>query len=106
MPYFRSMGRDEGIRFSGLGRAGQQPAQRAEQRAAGPRQRRACVVSAQHGFIVTEHQDLDILGCVGSGEQRQPAQHAGEHQIDESKSHRAVMLVGVGCSGRGWMGKR
>jgi hypothetical protein len=27
-------------------------------------------VSAQHGDLVTEHQDLDILGCLGSGEQR------------------------------------
>jgi hypothetical protein len=72
---------------SGTPQGGQQPAQRAEQRAVGPRQRRAWVVSAQHGDLVTEHQDLDILGCVGSGEQRQPAQHAGEHQIGESKSH-------------------
>jgi hypothetical protein len=44
-------------------------------------------VSAQHGDLVTKHQDFDVLGCVGSGEQRQSAQHAGEHQIGESKSH-------------------
>ena len=66
---------------------GQQPAQRAEDGAVEPGQRRAWVVSAQHGDLVTEHQDLDVLGCVGSGEQRQPAQHAGEQQVGESEGH-------------------
>ena len=41
------------------------------------------------GDLVPEHQDLDVLGRVGSGEQRQPAQHAGEHQVRESKGHGA-----------------
>jgi hypothetical protein len=44
-------------------------------------------VSAQHGDLVPEHQDLDVLRRVGSGEQRQPAQHAGERQVGESKCH-------------------
>jgi hypothetical protein len=39
-------------------------------------------VSAEHGDLVSEHQDLDVLGCTGSTEQRQPAQYAGEQQID------------------------
>jgi hypothetical protein len=45
------------------------------------------VVSAQHGDLVTEQQDLDVLGCLGASEQRQPAQHAGEHQVRESQGH-------------------
>ena len=32
-----------------------------------------------------EHQDLDVLGCVGSGEQCQLAQDVGEQQIGESE---------------------
>ena len=44
-------------------------------------------MSAQHGDLVTEQEDLDVLRCVGSGEQRQPAQHADEHQIGKSKGH-------------------
>jgi hypothetical protein len=36
------------------------------------------MTSAQHGDFVTEYQDLDVLGCVGAGEQHQPAQRAGE----------------------------
>jgi hypothetical protein len=65
-------------------RGGQQPAQRAEHRSVGPGQ---CWpgVAAQHGDLVTQHQDLDVLGGVGAGEQRQPAQHAKEHQVDESE---------------------
>jgi hypothetical protein len=67
---------------------GQKLAQRAEDCAVDPGQGWAWVVSAEHGDLVTEHQDLDVLGCVGSGEQRQPAQDAGEREICESKSHR------------------
>jgi hypothetical protein len=33
-----------------------------------PAQVRARVVSAQHGDLVPEHQDLDVLGCVRAGE--------------------------------------
>jgi hypothetical protein len=44
-------------------------------------------VSAQYGDLVSEHQDLDVLGCVGSGEQRQPAQDASEHPVREAKGH-------------------
>jgi hypothetical protein len=44
-------------------------------------------VSAQHGDFVTQDQDLDVLGCVGAAEQRQPGQHAGEDQVRESEGH-------------------
>jgi hypothetical protein len=30
--------------------------------------------------------DLDVLGRVGSGKQRQPVQHAGKHQVRQSKA--------------------
>jgi hypothetical protein len=45
------------------------------------------MVSAQHGDLVTQHQDLDVLGRIGASEQRQPAQHAGKRQGGESKGH-------------------
>ena len=47
----------------------------------------ARIVSAQHGDFVAEYQDLDVFAHVESGKQRQPAQHAGEHQIGESEGH-------------------
>jgi hypothetical protein len=36
---------------------------------------------------VPQRQDLDVLGGVGAGEQHQPAQHANDHQVDESEGH-------------------
>jgi hypothetical protein len=45
------------------------------------------VRAAQDGDFMTQHQDLDVLCRVGAGEQRQPAQHAGQHQIRESEGH-------------------
>jgi hypothetical protein len=45
------------------------------------------VVSAQHGDLVTQHQDLDVLGRIGASQQCQPAQHAGERQMGESNGH-------------------
>ena len=78
---------------------GQQPAQRAEHGAVHPAQPRARGVSAQHGHFVTQDQDLDVLSGVGAGEQRQPAQHAGEHQVRESESHSARSCC-PGCSRR------
>jgi hypothetical protein len=66
---------------------GQQPAQRAEVRPVDPGQRWVRVGSAQYGELVSEHQDLDVLGSVRAGEERQPAQRADEHQVGESESH-------------------
>ena len=90
---------------------GQQPAQRAEERAVDPAQRRAWVVSAQHGNLVAEHQDLDVLGCVGPGEQRQPALGVAaglsgrttvERACRPGRSRRGSRRLGCsGLSGRG-----
>jgi SAM-dependent methyltransferase len=71
-------------------------AQRAEERPVEPAQRRAWIASAQHGDLDTEHQDLDVLGCVGSGEQP-PAQHTGEQQIGEPECHSGRSCC-AGCS--------
>jgi hypothetical protein len=66
---------------------GQQPAQRAEDGAVDPGHGRAWVLSTQHGDLVAEHKDFDVLGCVAAGEQCQPAQQAGEQQVGESEGH-------------------
>ena len=65
-------------RFKRLGCAGIAPnAQRARSSRSSASQG-ARVAAAQYGDLVSEHQDLDILGCVGAGEQREPTQHVGE----------------------------
>jgi hypothetical protein len=51
--------------------------------------------------LVPQHQDLDVLGRVGPGEQHKPAQHASEHEVGESEGHndRSVGMDG-GLRGR------
>ena len=51
----------------------------------------------QHGELVTQDQDLDLLGGVGSSAQRHPAQERGEHPVDQHQRHRRIML---GCGRR------
>jgi hypothetical protein len=65
----------------------QQSAQRAEDGAVNPCQRRAGAVSTQHGDLVTEREDLGVLGCVGPREQCRPAQYTGEQKVGESEGH-------------------
>ena len=68
-------------------RGGQQPAQGAEHGAVEPRHSPAWVGAAQHGELVPQCQDLDVLRGAGAGEQRQSAQQANEHQVRESQGH-------------------
>jgi hypothetical protein len=68
-------------------RGGQQSAQCAEHGAVEPGQSRPGVRAAQYRDLVPKCQDLGVLGGVGAGEQRQPAQHANEQQVDESEGH-------------------
>jgi hypothetical protein len=63
------------IAFARGARIGARP----EYRAVEPGERWPVVRAAQHGDLMTQHQDLDVLCRVGAGEQRQPAQHASKH---------------------------
>src|SRR4051812_13827010 len=59
-------------------------------------QPRVRVVSAPHRDLITDHQDLPVLGCIGAGEQYQPAQHTGEDQVCESEGpRREIMRPGL-----------
>jgi hypothetical protein len=53
--------------------ARQQPRQRGEHRTIRPRQPRRADLAAQHGYLMPQRHDLDVLRGVGSGQQRQPA---------------------------------
>jgi hypothetical protein len=48
----------------------------------------------EHGELVAQDQDLDLLGGVGTRAQGHPAQQLGEHPIDQHQRHRLIML---GC---------
>ncbi len=37
----------------------------------------------EHGDLVAQDHDLDVLGAIGSGEQGKPAEHPERHEISE-----------------------
>jgi hypothetical protein len=47
---------------------------------------------AQHWDLVARYEDLDVLGCAGTGEQHELADRAFEHERGESES--TGMLIG------------
>jgi hypothetical protein len=45
----------------------------------------------EHGELVAQNQDLDLLGGVAVGAQHDPAQELGEHLVDQSHRHQGIM---------------
>jgi len=41
-------------------------------------------LALENGDLVTQEQDLRILGAIGAGEQREPAEHAQRCLVGES----------------------
>ena len=66
---------------------GQEPAQRGEDRAIGPVQPGPGPGTAQHGNLVPQHQQLDVLGGRRAAKQNQPAAKPDEDQVEQAKRH-------------------
>ena len=62
-----------------------------DQGAVGPAHPRPWRAPLEHGELVAQDQDLDVLGGVGSGAQHDPAQELGEHLVDQPQRHRRIM---------------
>jgi hypothetical protein len=60
---------------------GQQPCQRGGQGAFGPRCRRGFRGTRQHRQLLTQHEDLGVLGRLGPCEQHQPGEDPGHSEI-------------------------
>jgi hypothetical protein len=45
----------------------------------------------EHGELMAQDQDLDLVGGVGSEVQDHPAQDPGEHEVDQPQRHRSIM---------------
>jgi len=45
----------------------------------------------QHGQLMTQQQDLDLVCGVGAGVERYPAQQRDEHLVDQFHGHRRIM---------------
>jgi hypothetical protein len=70
----------------------QQPGEGSDDSSVDPPQPWPWSASLQHGQLVTQEQDLDVLGRVGTSAQHHPAQQLGEHPIDQRQRHRLIML--------------
>jgi hypothetical protein len=67
--------------------AGHQPGQRGQDRPAGPGQPRSLDLALEHGDLMTQDEDLGVLGAVGPGEQGKPAEYPEHRQAGESQRH-------------------
>ena len=65
----------------------QEPDQRRNDRPVRPVELRFRSSPAQHSALVTQHQDLRVLRCRGSGEQSQPTSNADKDQVQQPKPH-------------------
>ena len=66
---------------------GQQANQRGDHRPVRPIEARFRVASAQHGDLVAQHQQLDVLGRRRTPEQHQQAHKPEEDQIEQTQPH-------------------
>jgi hypothetical protein len=64
--------------------ARQYPRQRSQDRPVSPRQAGSLDLALEDGDLMTQDQDLGVLGTVGPGEQCEPAEHADHHQISKT----------------------
>jgi hypothetical protein len=84
---------------------GEQPSERDNQGPVGPAEPRWSVGASEHGKLVAQHQDLDLLGSLGSGTQHRPAQElettssrsAAAPSTDHAALPSATMQQVTGC---------
>jgi hypothetical protein len=63
------------------------PRQRRQHRPVRPRHPRTADPTAQYCVLMTQHQDLCVPGRIAASQQRQPAGHLAEDQIQQSEAH-------------------
>ena len=71
--------------------SGEESGEGADQGSVGPAHPGARRASLEHGELVAQDQDLDLLGGVGSGTQHDPVQELGEHLVDQPQRHQRIM---------------
>jgi hypothetical protein len=80
-----------GVRSSPRRRRAGSSRVRAASRARSVARSRARGASLEHGELVAQDQDLDVLGGLGSGAQHDPAEELGEHLVGQPQRHRGIM---------------
>ena len=64
-------------------RSGQPPDEGGEHGPVGPVQAWSWVGAAQHGDLVAQHEELDVLGGGRSGHQQEQSEHLPEDQVQQ-----------------------
>jgi hypothetical protein len=62
----------------------------------GPRHPRPWRAPLQHGELMAQDEDLDVLGGVGADAQQRPAQQLRAYQVDQPEGHRRIMSGQLG----------
>ena len=73
--------------------AGQQPRQPSQHRTLSPIQSGSGHPPAQHRNLVAQQQELGILGCRTSRQQRKPPHQLAEHQVHQSQGHPPIIAT-------------
>jgi hypothetical protein len=72
--------------------SGQQSGEGGDDGAVGPVDPWSGCASLQHGQLMAQDEDLDLVGGVGAGVEHHPAQQLREHLVDQFDRHRRIML--------------
>ena len=72
-------------------RAGQPPDEGGEHGPVRPVQARSRVGAAQHGDLVAQHEELDVLGGGRAAQQQDQPEHLPEDQVQQPQRHAGIM---------------
>jgi hypothetical protein len=84
MPAQDGSGRDQPVRPQGSGQA---PDQHGEHSAVGPVHAGAWPRPPQHGDLMAQDDQLDVLGCWGSAQKDEPRGDPGKDQVQQAHRH-------------------
>ena len=70
---------------------GQPPDERGEHGPVGPVQAWSWVGAAQHGDLVAQHEELDVLGGGRAAQQQDQSEHLPEDQVQQPQRHIGIM---------------
>jgi hypothetical protein len=62
--------------------------QRRQERPIGPVRLRPGNLALQYGHLMPEHHDLDVLACLSTPRQHEPAKHPNQGQIQQTNRHK------------------
>ena len=77
--------------------SGEQPSEGGDHGAVGPIESRLGCASLQHGRLMAQDEDLDLVGGVAADIQHHPARQLREHMVDQLQRRRRIMPAPPGA---------